>query len=184
MTPLFSPLSKTATPFLKGRRYCIPRCSASCRPVPSSTTQRPSWQRLWRVVLSKRGGGSVGCSIAAAGVAPADGAMVRSTEASRMPKAWVVTVRRWVGLGGSRNERRISGKTETGGIHGRRHASPLKYNFYESAPSTKNPRLSPGVLRLHHQPISSIRQRPSWPRPGIPRSGRSSCSGRSPHHWR
>ncbi len=71
-----------------------------------------------------------------------------------MPKAWVVTVRRWVGLGGGRNERRISRKTEIVGVHGRRHASPETYNFSESALSTKNPRLSPGVLRFNGMPAS------------------------------
>lgn len=71
-----------------------------------------------------------------------------------MPKAWVVTVRRWVGLGGSRNERRILRRTEIVGIHGRRDASLLKCNFYESGPSTKNPRFSPGVLPFNGMPAS------------------------------
>lgn len=69
-----------------------------------------------------------------------------------------------------------------------KHPARARYNFSESALSTKNPRLSPGVLHFNEMPASDrhyrIRQRPSWPRPGIPRSGRSSCSGRSPRHWR
>ena len=76
-----------------------------------------------------------------------------------MPKAWVVTVRRWVGLGGSRNERRILRRTEIVGIHGRRDASLLKCNFYESAPSTKKPPVLTG---------GSSFQRDAGQRPALP----------------